>query len=210
MKKIRRLMLSSYIVVIAGCTHSSAATPEPALGAGERPVHLSRAVATPQDTLSIRIDGPESIRAASTVQVVASVENGRKANARYYYWWFVASCTKRGGCVPSSYRLFDHGENRTSVSLQFGAHNAEKDIVVQVAELDGSGRTGSSVEFPVVGPFRRLGGGAEGFAAAVCDWYAGDFYPHTGKYTDPFSGQSWQRHFRRDYCGNRVSWDPEG
>jgi hypothetical protein len=45
---------------------------------------------------------------------------------------------------------------------------------------------------------------------ASCDWFAGSFYPHTGDYTDPYTGQTWVRTFRRDYCGNRVQWNPEG
>jgi hypothetical protein len=115
------------------------------------------------------------------------------------------------GCAPSSYTLVAEGLGRDSVSLLVGIQNAERNLVVQVAELDGSGRTGSSSMFTVSGPASgRLHPPAGANAKPTCDWFAGSFYPHTGDYKDPYSGRTWPRKFRRDYCGNRVSWDPEG
>ena len=218
MKGSFRLALSSYIVVAAGCTPSGLSTPEPlalryrapsgASASAVRAVRLPMAESAPGETLSIRVDGPSEVRAATAARFSASVSNGAEGS-HYYYWWFVASCAKRGGCSPSSYTLLAQGLDESSANVAFGASNAERDVVVQVAEIDGKRRTGSSAEFPVMGPARRLGGGAEGFSGGTCDWFAGNFYPHTGKFTDPFTGQSWNRRFRRDYCGNRISWAPE-
>jgi hypothetical protein len=215
---VTKLALSSYIVTLAGCTPNAVGTPEPAsawsveqMGDAEsaspaEPVHFRDAGTEAPDTLGVKVLGAPDVRSATTSSYSASV--GNAAGRRLYYWWFVAACAKGGGCAPSSYHLLDEGEGRSTVTLRFGAEAAEKDIVVQVAEIDGKGRTGSSQEFPVTGPAQRMGGGAEGFGGGVCDWYAGSFYPHTGRYTDPFTGRSWKRSFRRDYCGNRISWGP--
>jgi hypothetical protein len=206
MRRASRAALWSYVLVTVGCTPAVVSTPEPELAADA--VRFSRAGSSERDTLSIIVRGPQSVRKPSTVAYTVMVKNGTAH--RYYYWWFVASCAKGGGCAPSSYVAFAEGEGQASASVRFGAESAEKDIVVQVAEIDGRGRTGASLEFPVTGPAQRQGGGTDGFSGGpVCDWYAGSFYPHTGIYTDPFTARSWERNFRRDYCGNRVSWDPE-
>lgn len=198
------VVVASYVVV-TGCTPSAVPTPGPQFASVEV-VRLGTARSGDADTLSVRVDGPAAIRTVSTPRFTASVQNGGARH--YYYWWFVATCATRGGCAPSSYVLIGDGQDMTSITVPFGTENAEKDIVVQVAEIDGRGRTGSSVEFPVIGPSQRRGDGSEGLAGSICDWYAGSFYPHVGPYTDPFTGRTWKRHFRRDYCGNRVSWDP--
>ena len=208
MKGMIRLALSSYIVIVAACTPGAVATPEPEM-APVQEVQLSVAESAPGETLNVSIRGPAAVRAATTAQYVASASNGA-TSSHHYYWWFIASCGKRNGCSPSSYTLLAEGLDQDTVSIRFGAASAEKDLVVQVAEIDGKRRTGSSVEFPIVGPSQRLGGGAAGFSGEICDWYAGSFYPHTGEFTDPFTGKSWERKFRRDYCSNRISWDPEG
>ena len=205
MRSAVRVVASSYVVITA-CTAPAASPPAPHFVA-VRAVVLGAARSGDDDTLSVKVDGPAVVRVASSVRFTATVLNG--AAVHHYYWWFVANCSTRGGCAPSSYVPIDEGEDMTSVSVPFGRENAEKDVVVQVAEIDGRGRTGSSVEFPVMGPTQRQGDGSEGFASSVCDWYAGSFYPHVGEYTDPFSGRRWMRRFRRDYCGNRVSWNPE-
>lgn len=210
MNQPTRLLLSSLLLAVGGCTPSAMATPSPereVLTPAE-PVRFAVVGSEPGDTLSVKIHGPARVSTPFTVTYSATVERGTAK--RYYYWWFVAACATRNGCAPSSYQLLDEGEARTSVKLPFGANNAEKDLVVQVAEIGGKGRTGSSVEYPIMGPAQRMsgGGGVDGFTGGVCDWYAGSFYPHTGKYVDPFTGRSWERGFRRDYCGNRVSWDP--
>jgi hypothetical protein len=206
MSKASRLALWSSIVMATACTPAVVSTPEPELSADG--IHFSMAGSGERDTLSVTVAGPHSVRRPSTAHYTATVENA--TGRRYYYWWFVAACAKGGGCSPSSYVAFNEGEGRNSASLHFGALSAEKDVIVQVTEIDGKGRTGSSVEFPITGPAQRQGSGDEGFSGApICDWYAGSFYPHRGIYTDPFTGRSWERNFRRDYCGNRVSWDPE-
>lgn len=205
MRSIVRVTLLSYVVVTA-CTPSAVPTPGPQHFVAVREVRLGTARSGDADTLSVRVSGPIAVRTTSSVRFTATVANGR--GPHYYYWWFVANCATRGSCAPSSYVLIGEGEEMTSVSVPFGAESAEKDVVVQVAEIDGRGRTGSSVEFAVMGLSQRQGDGSEGFAGSVCDWYAGSFYPHVGPYTDPFTGRTWKRRFRRDYCGNRVSWDP--
>ncbi|HEY2067616.1 MAG TPA: hypothetical protein VGG84_16800 [Gemmatimonadaceae bacterium] len=205
MRSAVRLVLSS-VVVITACTPPAVSTPGPHF-VEVHEVVLGTARAGDADTLSVKIDGPTAVRAASSVRFTATVVN--KSDDHHYYWWFVANCATRGGCAPSSYVLVGEGQDMTSLTLRFRAENAEQDVVVQVAEIEGRGRTGSSVEFPVMGPSQRQGDGSEGFASSVCDWYAGSFYPHVGEYTDPFSGRTWKRRFRRDYCGNRVSWSPE-
>jgi hypothetical protein len=208
MRRSPRSLLWAYIVVTIGCTSSPVRTSE---SEGPAPVVLlSAASSEAADTLSVVVHGPAKVHQASTARYSATVLNG--SARRYYYWWFVAACARGAGCSPSSYVALDEGEGRSEVSLPFSAEHAEKDLVVQVAEIDGRGRTGSSPEYPVEGPARRIGGGggAEGFTGGICDWYAGTFYPHTGTYSDPFTGRRWERNFRRDYCGNRVSWDPQG
>jgi hypothetical protein len=205
MKSIARWTLSSSLLIASACTPAAVGTPEPEMAVP--PVRFSEAGSSPADTLSVRISGPNAVPAATTVRYAATITNGTAA--RHYYWWFVAACAKGSGCAPSSYQMIGEGEGRDDITVVFGRETVEKDVVVQVAEINGDGRTGSSPEFPVDGPARRMGG-AEGFSGGVCDWYAGSFYPHTGTFTDPFTGRSWQRGFRRDYCGNRVSWEPGG
>jgi hypothetical protein len=214
-----RVVLSSYIAVIVGCSTALSGAPAPSpsgtvvqQGGAVRalapaPIRFGRARATTSDTLSVQVRGPAAVKAPGAGQFTAEVRNGRAG--RYYYWWFVASCAKGAGCTPSSYHLAAEGEDRTSLDVPFGAQHAEKDIVVQVAEIDGDGLTGSSAQFAVIGPAPR-GAPREKVAGGICDWYAGDFYPHRGLYTDPYSGRTWERGFRRDYCRNQVSWEPTG
>jgi hypothetical protein len=235
MKGTVRLALSSYIAVVVGCapafalqepgiaptrlaSMSSTAMERPASpGPAGRPTHalLEAAVRLPHassaaaDTLAVNVRGPAEVRTAAAPSYRATVSNGTNAG-RYYYWWFAANCARRIGCTPSSYTLVAEGPGRDSVVLPVGAANAERNLVVQVAELDGSGRTGSSPMFVISGPARRASSSAPAAGRTSCDWFAGSFYPHTGDYTDPYSGQTWPRKFRRDYCGNRVQWDPEG
>ncbi len=204
MQKMLRWILSSYVVVLGACTPSAVATPEPIVLAPI--VKFGEAGIGPEDSLSVAVHGPAAVPSAATVRFTASVANSKAR--RHYYWWFAASCAKGSGCAPSSYLPLEEGEGRSSVDIAFGKEALEKDVVVQVAEIDGKGRTGSSLEYSVEGPSRRLGGGSSGFGGGVCDWYAGSFYPHTGTYTNPFTGRSWRRGFRRDYCGNRISWEP--
>jgi hypothetical protein len=219
MRSTVRLALSSYVVVIAGCSTVRMGQPAP-VGAGgtviqqgspsralaAAPIRFARARATLTDTLSVRVQGPTAVTMAGPVQFAAAVENGRAQ--RYYYWWFVAACAKGAGCAPSSYHLAAEGEDQTTLAVPFGMANAEKDIVVQVAEIDGDGLTGSSAQFAVTGPAPR-NGGKERVSGGICDWFAGEFYPHKGLYTDPVSGRTRERGFRRDYCGNTVKWRPE-
>jgi hypothetical protein len=217
MRSTLRLVLSSYVVVIAGCSHATGGAPPSGSPGGvvqqggplrefaPAPIRFDRARVGPTDTLSIQIQGPPVVKAAGAAQFTVAVENGRAR--RYYYWWFVASCAKGAGCAPSSYRLAAEGEDRTTLDVPFGAMNAEKDIVVQVAEIDGGGQTGSSAQFAVTGPAPR-NGGREKVSGGICDWFAGEFYPHKGLFTDPLTGRTWERAFRRDYCGNKLSWGP--
>ncbi len=214
MRHSARAVVWAYILITLGCTPASFQTSQFTSAADAVPdvVPLTAASSDPADTLSVSVQGPAAVHEASTARFTATVANGTAH--RYYYWWFVAACARGAGCTPTSYVPLDEGEGRNEVTLPFGAEHAEKDLVVQVAELDGGGRTGSSPEFPVEGPARRTSGGGggtyEAFTGSICDWYAGSFYPHLGRYTDPLSGRRWERSFRRDYCGNRVSWNPEG
>ncbi len=196
-----------YVVVLAACAPARTTPPSPQMALND--FRLVEAAMTPVDTLSVGVSGPATVRGAGTAQYAATVRNGRTTTTRYYYWWFVASCARGTGCAPTSYRALAEGEGRDTVSVTFHSVHAEKDLIVQVAEIDGRGRTGSSTEFVVEGPARRtLGGGQDGFGGTVCDWYAGTFYPHTGVYTDSLTMRTWKRQFRRDYCGNRISWQP--
>jgi hypothetical protein len=218
MRSTVRLVVSSYLVVTTGCSSATAGSHSPATTGGvvqqggparalaAAPIRFGRARANMTDTLSVRLQGPAAVPAAGTAQFTASIENGRAG--RYYYWWFVASCAKGAGCVPSSYHLLAEGEDRTSVGVSFAANHAEKDLVVQVAEIEGDGLTGSSAQLAVAGPSPRMRG-REKVSGGICDWFAGSFYPHRGMYTDPYSGRTWERAFRRDYCGNKISWVPE-
>ena len=214
-----RLVLSSYVVVLAGCGSATAGTPAPAPAPGgvlqqggplgspaAIPLRFGRARSGAADTLSIRIQGPASVTAPGAVPFRATVHNG--GARRYYYWWFVANCAQGAGCAPSSYHLLAEGEERTAVDVPFGAMNAEKDIVVQVAEIEGDGQTGSSAQLAVAGPSPRPILRREGVSGGICDWFAGSFYPHVGTFSDPRTGRTWTRRFRRDYCGNRISWQP--
>lgn len=207
MSRTIRWTLSSYVVVVAACTPARMAPP-----AEEIPVaafRLVEAAMAPTDTLSVSVSGPAAVRSTGTARYAATVRNGRTTTTRYYYWWFIAACARGPGCARTSYQALAEGEGRDTVTVSFGMLNAEKDLVVQVAEIDGRGRTGSSTEYVVEGPARRpLGGGQAGFGGAVCDWYAGTFYPHAGTYTDSLTMRKWKRQFRRDYCGNRISWQP--
>jgi hypothetical protein len=233
MKGMVRLALSSYIAVVVGCApalafqepsiaparlvavNSSsierAASPvsAPSNAATSMAVRLPHASAAASETLAVSLRGPAEVRSAAAPSYHASVANGA-SGSRFYYWWFAANCARRIGCAPSSYTLVAEGLGRDSVTLPVKATNAERNLVVQVAELDGTGRTGSSPMFAITGPAAKTSANPATSAKVTCDWFAGSFYPHTGDYTDPRSGRTWTRKFRRDYCGNRVSWDPEG
>lgn len=235
MKGMFRLALSSYVLVLSasapalalqesGLVSTRVSMMDPALVGqptaasvavrAERPARVARvrlphASAAAAETLAIVVRGPSQVSTATTVAYRAAVGNGRN-DSRYYYWWFAASCARRIGCAPSSYTLVAEGLGRDSVTLAVSSTTAERNLVVQVAELDAAHRTGSSPMFVVAGPAQRVTVGAQPAARPSCDWFAGDFYPHTGDFTDPYTGQSWPRKFRRDYCGNRVQWAPEG
>ena len=214
-----RLVVTSFVVVLAGCSHAGGGTQAPAAYRGEvvqqggpletapAPVRLGRARISDSDTLSVQISGPAAVASAGVIQFTAAVQNG--SATRHYYWWFVASCAKTAGCAPSSYRLLAEGEGRTAVGVPFADTHAERDIVVQVAEIDGNGQTGSSAQLAVAGPKPARSGARRTTSGLICDWFAGEFYPHTGMYTDPISGRTWARGFRRDYCSNRLSWSPD-
>jgi len=219
MRSTVRLVLSSYVVVVAGCSKATSGTPSTggysggvvqqggtARAVSAKRLRLSRARVGAADTLAVRVQGPSAMKTSGEAQFTVAVENGTAR--RYYYWWFVASCAKGAGCAPSSYQLLADGEDRTAVSVPFGAIHVEKDIVVQVAEIDGDGQTGSSAQFVVLGPAPRKSGGRERVSGGICDWFAGSFYPHTGIYADSLTGRKWERPFRRDYCGNKISWGP--
>jgi hypothetical protein len=235
MKGMLRLALSSYIIIaVVGCTPAfalqeramtptrlatlSVASSERSARAGlERApapavhpsaVRLPHASSAAAETLAVSVHGPSTLQSAAAPSFRASV--GNASGSHYYYWWFAANCARRIGCAPSSYALVAEGVDRDSVALAVGASSAEKNLVVQVAEIDGTGRTGSSPMFVVIGPAQKMAAGRPATAKATCDWFAGSFYPHSGDYTDPYSGRTWTRKFRRDYCGNRVQWDPEG
>lgn len=232
MKGTVRLALSSYIAVVVGCAPALAlqepsiaparlvamssvsmerpAMPSPAVShpAAATPVRFPHASAAAADTLAVSVDGPADVHVAGSPSYRARVGNA-SSSSHYYFWWFAANCARRLGCAPSSYTLVAEGAGRDSVTLPVGAINAERNLVVQVAELDGAARTGSSPMFVVAGPAQKAPATATS-NKSTCDWFAGSFYPHTGDYRDPYSGRTWPRKFRRDYCGNRVSWDPEG
>ena len=175
----------------------------------EASVRLPHASTAAADTLAVSVRGPADVRSPAMPSYRAAVGNG-SSGSRYYYWWFAANCARRIGCAPSSYTLVAEGLGRDSVALPVNAVNAERNVVVQVAELDGTGRTGSSPMFVILGPAQKAPASASATGRSSCDWFAGTFYPHTGDYKDPYSERTWPRKFRRDYCGNRVQWDPEG
>jgi hypothetical protein len=170
MRRSPRALLWAYVVVSVGCTPSAVQTPEPVryLSADITPVSVAaarRGVADTSshgdsDTLSVKVAGPTAVHQASTVRFTAAVTNGTAQ--RYYYWWFAAACARSAGCNPSFYVPVGEGEGKSEISLSFIAEHQERDLVVQVAELDGRGRTGSSPEFIVAGPARRPGGNGEG------------------------------------------------
>lgn len=235
MKGKVRLALLSYIAVVVGCAPALAfqepsiaparlvalgsspldrafdAAPAPARPASPAEgVLFPHASAAAAETLAVSVAGPAVVRSASAPSYHASVANGAPGS-RFYYWWFAANCARRIGCAPSSYTLVAEGVGRDSVLLPVGDRNAERNVVLQVAELDGTRRTGSSPMFAIRGPAAKPAPPPTASQPRVtCDWFAGSFYPHTGDYKDPHSGRTWTRKFRRDYCGNRVSWDPEG
>jgi hypothetical protein len=160
----------AYIVVSVGCVPAARPTPEPVryVSGDVMPVAVtvvSRSVADTAnrgdaDTLSVRISGPTAVREASTVRFTATVPNG--SAQRYYYRWFAAACARNGGCNPSFYVPVGEGEGKSEISLSFIPEHQERDLVVQVEELDGRGRTGSSPEFIVAGPARRAAVTVEG------------------------------------------------
>src|SRR4051812_4866960 len=120
MRSTVRVVLSSYIVVLAGCSSALSGAPSPAGQGGviqqggaarslaPAPIRFARARATASDTLSIQLQAPPAVTAPGAGQFTAEVRNGRAA--RYYYWWFVAACAKGAGCTPSSYHLAAEGE----------------------------------------------------------------------------------------------------
>ena len=163
MRRSAHALLWAYIVVSVGCTPTATPTPEPVryLPADLPPVAMAgprrggpdTAKPVEAETLSVKITGPTAVHEASTVRFTASVPNGTAQ--RYYYWWFAAACARAAGCNPSFYVPVGEGEGKNEISLSFIAEHLERDLVVQVAELDGRGRTGSSPEFVIAGPARR-------------------------------------------------------
>lgn len=174
-----------------------------------RSVRLPYASSAAADTLAVSVRGLDEVPSAAIVPYRATLANGA-SGSRYYFWWFAANCARRVACAPTSYVLVAEGEGRDSLTLPVPPGSAERNLVVQVAELDGGHRTGSSPMFSLSGPARRQVDRGGPSAKPSCNWFAGSFYPHRGAYTDPYTGQTWTRNFRRDYCGNQVQWDPEG
>lgn len=164
-----RAVLWAYIVVSVGCTPASQA-PEPVryVSRDIAPVVwvptsrdvVDTATRAGAESLSVKITGPTAVHQASMVRFVATVTNGTAQ--RYYYWWFAAGCARAVECSSSSYVPVGEGEGKNEMSLSFVAEHQERDIVVQVMELDGRERSGSSAEFVVAGPARRLGASVEG------------------------------------------------
>ena len=192
-----------------GYEGSAPSAPAAPTGRAAGSTHLPLASSAAGDTLAVSVQGPTDVPSPSVVPYRAALGNVA-SGSRYYFWWFAANCARRTVCAPTSYVLVAEGEGRDSVTVTMPPGSAERNVVVQVAELDGRGRTGSSPMFSVNGPARRPGSRVGASGKPSCDWYAGSFYPHSGAYTDPYTGQTWTRKFRRDYCGNQVRWDPEG
>jgi hypothetical protein len=164
MRRSLRAVLLAYFVASAGCAPAAVQTAEPVhyihsvvlppAAASSSPSSILSS--SPADSLSVIVSGPTTVPQASTVRFTATVSNGTAQ--RYYYWWFAAACTRGAGCASSSYLPVAEGEGRSEVDLPFEAEHQEKDLVVQAAEIDGRGRTGSSPEYMVAGPARRRGG----------------------------------------------------
>jgi hypothetical protein len=169
MRRSPRAILLAYLVVSVGCAPTAVQTAEPvryvhsvvspptAANSSASSIPSAFPSSSPADSLSVTVSGPATVPQASTVRFTATVANGTAQ--RYYFWWFAAACTRGADCAPSSYVPVAEGEGKSEVSLPFDADHQEKDLVVQVAEIDGRGRTGSSPEFTVAGPARRPGGG---------------------------------------------------
>jgi hypothetical protein len=169
MQRAPRAVLWAYVVVSVGCTSVASQAPEPVryvstdLAPATR-VRTSRdvvetAIEVEADSLAVKIMGPTAVQQPSTVRFSATVTNGTAQ--RYYYWWFAAACARSEGCSPSSYLPVGEGEGKNELTLTFVAEHRERDIVVQVVELDGRERAGSSAEFVVAGPARRPGANVE-------------------------------------------------
>jgi hypothetical protein len=169
MRRAPRAVVFASIVVSVGCTPRARPTPGPVryvsteVAPGGVAVVLRGVADTTNsegDTLSVRITGPTVVSQASTVRFTATVPNGTAQ--RYYYRWFAAACARNGGCNPSFYVPVGEGEGKSEISLSFIAEHQERNLVVQVEELDGRGRIGSSAEFLVAGPARRAAVTIEG------------------------------------------------
>jgi hypothetical protein len=170
MRRSPRAVLWAYVVVSVGCTPAAVRTPEPVRYVSADIISVPVASASRRmadtsnrgepDTLSVKVAGPTAVHEASTVRFTATVTNGTAQ--RYYYWWFAAACARSAGCNPSFYLPVGEGEGKNEISVSFIAEHRERDLVVQVAELDGRGRMGSSPEFIVAGPATRRSAVVEG------------------------------------------------
>ena len=200
--KVRLFSLSLAITVLSSaCTGRGSDASLTPLRPDETAHHYAASI-SPADSLSVGIGGRILVQTPSSQRYSAGISNGTAT--RYYYQWFTADCTP-DNCATTPMSAFAEGEGLYSVYIPFASTNDEKDITVHITELDGSGRSGSK-RIEVEGPNLVSNGG--GLVGIPCDFYNDIFYPLTGSYTDPFTGVSRQRNFRRNYCGNAISWDP--
>jgi hypothetical protein len=160
------------------------------------------ASSAPLDTLNVTISGIGIVKRPQTMTYRANVSNSTAT--RFYYNWFETDCLSN--CDTSSFWPLAEGEGLSSINSGYASTTDYRNFVVHVTELDGTGRAGAG-HFETQGPDLWVTGGGTGFATSPCDFYSDSFYPLTGSYTDPF-GVTRDRYFRRNYCTNETSWDP--
>lgn len=193
---------AALLLAVSACTGNIA---DPAQSAFRPPVEAHRysasASTAPTDSLHVSIGGRISVSTPSTQRYSASISNG--SATRYYYQWFTLDCLSY--CSTSPLTPFAEGEGLSSVYIDFASTNDQKDISVHISEIDGNGRAGS-MRIETEGPNMVSSGG--GLVYAPCSYYDDIFYPLHGPYTDPFTGQTRDRPFRRNNCNNSIDWDP--
>lgn len=167
-------------------------------------VFSASASTIPADSLRVSISGIGIVRTPSTKTYNATVSNSTAT--RFMYQWFQTDCYSNCATVPM-WTLVE-GEGISSIQSGFAQTTDYRIFVVHVTELDGTGRTGASQPFEAQGPDIWAQTDPTAFANNPCNYYNDIFYPLHGPFTDPYTGVTQERYFRRNYCDNSISWGP--
>lgn len=207
-------------VVVASCREVPTAL---SASVNQRSLHPSAIVACPPDgcqdgqlgcfsynstctdTLSVTVYGKPFVSAPSTQTYNVGI--GNTSATSWSVEWYIARCSNPAEeCTGVPLYLLASGTNLRHLAVPIHSDDAYVVLVAHVREANGSGKTGASVAFEIIGPYSGTGNGS--LATSACDDYTDSFYPYETFWTDPTTGAVYREYARRNACTDMIETDP--